>query len=65
MIQAVSQKIFSNNFDHQVAAEIKAWRQGFMRDCPSGVLTPHAFCSIYKQFFPKGNPEEFARYKCF
>ena len=22
------------------ANEIKAWRQGFMRDCPGGVLTP-------------------------
>ena len=47
------------------ANEIKAWRQGFMRDCPGGVLTPQVrahrtlnniFRTNNLQFLCSGNP---------
>lgn len=33
-----------------------------MKDCPNGKLDKKGFTDIYKQFFPFGNPEEFANY---
>lgn len=33
-----------------------------MKDCPSGQLDKHEFSRIYKQFFPFGDPEQFAEY---
>ena len=33
-----------------------------MKDCPSGKLSREEFSSIYRQFFPTGNPIAFAKY---
>ena len=36
--------------------------KGFLKDCPSGQLDKAEFSRIYKQFFPFGDPGEFADY---
>ncbi|CAB4253750.1 similar to Saccharomyces cerevisiae YDR373W FRQ1 N-myristoylated calcium-binding protein that may have a role in intracellular signaling through its regulation of the phosphatidylinositol 4- kinase Pik1p [Maudiozyma barnettii] len=49
----------STYFDRR---EIQQWHKGFLRDCPNGYLTRDDFVKIYKQFFPFGQPEEFANH---
>jgi len=36
--------------------------KGFLKDCPSGQLDKAAFSQIYSQFFPFGDPAQFADY---
>jgi Ca2+-binding EF-hand superfamily protein len=36
--------------------------KGFLKDCPSGQLDKTEFGRIYRQFFPFGDPGEFADY---
>jgi len=43
-------------------AELHQWHKGFMHDCPSGKLSYEEFQGIYKQFFPQGNSEKFAKF---
>ncbi|CAE6411879.1 unnamed protein product [Rhizoctonia solani] len=42
--------------------ELQQWYKGFLKDCPSGQLDKHEFSRIYKQFFPFGDPGQFADY---
>ncbi|KAL9712606.1 Calcium-binding protein NCS-1 [Leucoagaricus gongylophorus] len=42
--------------------ELQHWYKGFRKDCPSGTLDRTEFSRIYKQFFPFGDPAEFADY---
>ncbi|KAK0742173.1 hypothetical protein B0T21DRAFT_409013 [Apiosordaria backusii] len=49
----------STNFDKK---ELQQWYRGFLKDCPSGMLTKAEFQKIYAQFFPFGDPSTFADY---
>ncbi|KAI9428376.1 EF-hand [Lactarius indigo] len=42
--------------------ELQQWYQGFIMDCPEGRLDKKDFGKIYTQFFPFGDPAEFANY---
>jgi len=40
--------------------ELRKWFRDFMKDCPSGMLHQDEFERIYQQFFPFGDPSQFA-----
>uniref|UniRef100_A0A915PQG3 EF-hand domain-containing protein n=1 Tax=Setaria digitata TaxID=48799 RepID=A0A915PQG3_9BILA len=42
--------------------ELRKWYKDFMKDYPTGELRMEEFQSIYKQFFPNGDPTKFATF---
>merc|ERR1719228_1920568 len=40
---------------------IEQWYEGFLKDCPSGELSPEQFKGMYSQMFPSGNAEKFSK----
>lgn len=42
--------------------EIVTWHRGFMKTCPTGKLSLREFVNIYKEFFPDGEPQNFAEW---
>lgn len=47
---------------HSPLAHTDPRYKGFLKDCPSGQLDKTEFSRIYKQFFPFGDPGDFADY---
>lgn len=43
-------------------AELCAWYQSFLRECPSGRIAPQQFQGIYAQFFPDSDPKAYAEH---
>ena len=43
-------------------ATIKEWHKCFMKDCPTGQLTPDKFIDLYKMFIWRGNAEQYCEH---
>ncbi|KAI3381536.1 hypothetical protein SNEBB_008700 [Seison nebaliae] len=43
-------------------SDILEWHQGFLLDCPSGMLDKKTFVKTYKKLYPSGKPEKFCDY---
>ena len=43
-------------------SELMGQYKGFLKDCPGGQLNRDEFKRIYRQFFPFGDPSQFAEY---
>ncbi|CAE1332105.1 Frequenin-1,Neuronal calcium sensor 1,Neuron-specific calcium-binding protein hippocalcin,Hippocalcin-like protein 1,Neuronal calcium sensor 2,Visinin-like protein 1,Calcium-binding protein NCS-1,Neurocalcin homolog,Neurocalcin-delta A,Neurocalcin-delta B,Hippocalcin-like protein 4,Neurocalcin,Neurocalcin-delta [Acanthosepion pharaonis] len=50
---------FLKKHTHFTERQIKIWYQGFMKDCPKGLLTKSKLMEVYSDLFRQGNPEAF------
>lgn len=47
---------------NSIHTDYRSRYKGFLKDCPSGQLDKTEFSQIYRQFFPFGDPGQFADY---
>ena len=47
---------------HFSQQELKQWYQGFIKDCPDGILDREKFASMYCQFYDSANADEFSEH---
>ena len=40
---------------------MQEWHKGFLKDCPSGELSPEQFVGMYCKMFPTGNADSFSQ----
>ena len=40
--------------------QIHHWHEAFLRDCPSGKLSPRQFKEVYKKFYPEHEAEKYS-----
>lgn len=43
-------------------AQLYAWYQAFLKECPSGRISREQFEGIYARFFPDANPKSYAQH---
>lgn len=42
--------------------ELKRWYNGFIKDCPDGLLNKEQFTELYSSFYESGNAKKFAEH---
>ncbi|KAJ1550660.1 hypothetical protein HK096_005695, partial [Nowakowskiella sp. JEL0078] len=55
--EEISDLLNRTHFDRK---ELQQWYKSFQRDCPKGSISRPEFQKIYRQFFPFGDPTQFA-----
>lgn len=46
---------------HYSLDEIKRWHEGFLKDCPSGVLDKKKFAQVFQEVYPQGKAEKYSQ----
>ena len=53
---------FLKSYTRYDEATIKQFHKNFMKDCPTGQLTPDKFIDLYKMFIWRGNAEQYCEH---